>query len=512
MKNSAVTLFVFLWIGVLLAACRPPQAETDDLAVLTADVLVETSTPSVEETSDGVPTDAATAPTVDPLADVKIEVQNLIDSDHVLPRMTLKGTYAGLEPDIASIHVLLQPLTAGERVYPADAHYLVPDTAGEWSIPVLFGDDASLAQAENYNILLAFSASEDARAALAAGKQQGFTLSDLPAGVFVVEEVTGVERQAYVHVRETRLLYNTIYLHDGVKSMDIVSISLADPKDKDYRRLTNTTVAEVQPALCPGNQKIAFVQIRGYHVEEEPNWAIWVMDSNGQNMEALIDEAQVVYDKPVWSADCRYIAYAAMDREVEPQRWLITLLDYQDLSAAPIQLTQGRYPSWTPDESALELVFENKGALYRLDVDACLETAGVVTETCEAAHLTGERLAGTHPAISPDGQWLAFTSIPSLDEASGDYSQDIYIYDLVRGGDPIPIAANPNLDWRPVWGPDSQTIYFESGRTPYFSIFAVSIDGSGLRLLTDPSVEDQNPQVAFQDAYFPIVVEASAEQ
>ncbi len=504
MKKSVVTLFVFLWICALLTACRYPLGETDELAVLTADALIETSIPSVGETSDGVTTEATTAPTNDPLAGVTIEVHNLVDSDLVPPRTTLQGIFAGLEPDVTAIHVLLQPQAAGEQVFPAEAYYSVTNTTGEWSIPVLFGNDESLAEPEKYNVYFAFTADERARAELSAGKEQGFSLSDLPDGVFVVEEVTGVERKAYEHVNEYRLLYNTIYLHNGVKSMDIVSISLDDPEDNDYRRLTDTAVAEVQPALCPGNQKIAFVQIRGYHVEEEPNWAIWIMDSSGQNMEALIDEAEVVYDKPVWSEDCRYIAYAAMDLGVKPERWFITLLDYQNQSIVPIQLTQGRYPSWIPGVSKPELVFENKDVLYRLDVDDCLETAGLKPGTCDPTYLTGERVAGTHPAISPDKQWLAFASIPTLDEDSDDYRQDIYVYDMVRGGDPIPVAANPNLDWRPIWGPDSQTIYFESGRTPFFSIFAVSLDGSNLQLLTDPNVEDQNPQVVVQDAYFPL--------
>jgi hypothetical protein len=504
MKKFAAALIALLWIGLVLAVCCPQKPERDDPAAKITNVPIDASAASIEETGNGVPTNTAAAPTVDSLTGVTIEVYNLADSDLVPPRMTLRGTYAGLEPEITSIHVLLQPLSAGENVFPVEEAFSVPYTAGEWSIPVLFGDDESLAAPENYSVFVAFTASEEARAELATGIDQGFPLSELPAGVFVVEEVTSVKRQAYAHVQEYRLLYNTIYLHDGVKSMDIVSISLADPEDNDYRRLTDTAVAEVQPALCSGNQKIAFVQIRGYHVEEEPNWAIWIMDSDGQHMEALIDEAKVVYDKPVWSADCRYIAYAAMDREAGPERWVITLLEYANPYAEPIQLAPGRYPSWVPDESRLELVFENRGTLYRLDVDACLET--VNQETCEAAFLTGERLTGTHPAVSPDKKWLAFASIPTLDETSGDYSQDIYLVDLVRGGDPIPIAANPNLDWRPVWGPDSQALYFESGRTPYFSVFAVSLDGSDLQLLTDPGVEDQNPQIDFQDAYFPLEV------
>jgi hypothetical protein len=512
MKSRLTLLFVHLFMNVILASCGPSQDEFDDLATQTVDALAGTPSRSVEETNAVMSTDTPPSPPIDPLAGKSIQLQNLGDSDLVPPRMILRGTYAGLEPNITSIHVLIQPLTAGDgRLFPSEEFFTVPEATGEWAIPVLFGEDESLSEAEQYHVRLAFTSNEDVRMELAEGMEQGFTLPDLPQEVIVLREVTHVERQPYVHVQEYRLLYNSIYLHGDVKSMDIVSLSLADRDDRDLRRLTNTIVSEVQPSLCPGNQKIAFVQIRGHHVEENPNWAIWIMDSDGQNMEAIINEPDIMYDKPVWSVDCRFIAYAAMDRESEPARWFIYLLDYQDISLEPIQLTRGRYPSWVPGESALELAFEHAGALYRLSVDTCVEIADDAPGTCKAAPLAGTRLEGTHPSISPDGQWLAFASIPTLDESRGIYIQDIYVYNLLQGGDAVILAENPNLDWRPVWGQDSQTIYFESGRTLFFSIFVISLDGSGLQLLTDPSVEDQNPHVAFQDAYFPIDVEASEE-
>jgi Tol biopolymer transport system component len=512
MKSRLTLLFMHLLMNVILASCGPSQAEFDDLASQTAEAPTGTHAWSVEETNVVMSTDTPPSPTIDPLAGISIQLQNLGDSDFVPPRMILHGTYAGLEPNKTSIHVLVQPLTAGDgRVFPSEEFFTVPEATGEWAIPVLFGEDESLSMAEQYNVWLAFTSSEDVRMELAEGMEQGFVLLDLPHEVIVLREVIHVERQPYVHVQEYRLLYNSIYLHGDVKSMDIVSISIADRDDRDLRRLTNTTVSEVQPSLCPGNQKIAFVQIRGHHVEENPNWAIWIMDSDGQNMEVITDEPDIMYDKPAWSVDCRFIAYAAMDRETEPARWFIYLLDYQDISREPIMLARGRYPSWVPGGSALELVFEHAGALYRLNVDTCFEIAHDAPGTCEAEPLTGTRFEGTHPSISPDGQWLAFASIPILDESRGIYIQDIYVYNLLQGGDSVRLAENPNLEWRPVWGQDSQTIYFESGRTLFFSIFVISLDGSGLQLLTDPSVEDQNPHVAFQDAYFPIDVEASGE-
>lgn len=511
MKIRATNLFVLIMISVVLAACSPSQAALDVPSTQTSDARIGKQTRTVEETNTVMPTAVSPSPAIDPLAGKMIAVGNLRDADLVPPRMTLRGTYAGLEPDITAIHVLLQPLTGGgDRVFPIIEYFTAPKVAGEWSIPVLFGEDEAIDEPEIYNVILAFTTSEDARTELAEGMGQGFALSHLPRGAFVLKEVITVERQAYVHVQENRLLYNSIFLHDGVKSMDIVSISLADPEDNDFRRLTNTAVAEVQPALCLGNQKIAFVQIRGYHVEEPPNWAIWVMDSDGQNMELILDEPDLVYERPVWSTDCRYIAYAAMDLETKPKKWKLYLLDYQEGSREPMMLIEGRYQSWFPGESTLELVYERAGLLYRLNVDTCVEIARDAPGTCEGEMLAG-RIEGTQPSISPDGRWLAFASIPALDESRGTYIQDIYVYDLVKGGDAVRLTENPNLDWRPVWGPDSRTLYFESGRTLYFSIFAISLDGSDLQLLTDPSVEDQNPCVAFQDAYFPINLDASTE-
>ena len=167
MKNG----FVLLMIAMILGGCKPRQSESNDLAVPTTDAPVGAASPSIEETNEGESSDVSTTPTVDPLVGVTIEVHNLVDSDLVSPRMTLRGAYAGLEPDITSIHVLLQPLTAEERLFPAEAYYSVSNREGEWSIPVLFGDDESLAAPVHYRIFLAFTTSEEARSELAAGSR-----------------------------------------------------------------------------------------------------------------------------------------------------------------------------------------------------------------------------------------------------------------------------------------------------------------------------------------------------
>mgnify|MGYP005824371161 CR=1 FL=1 len=83
------------------------------------------------------------------------------------------------------------------------------------------------------------------------------------------------------------------------------------------------------------------------------------------------------------------------------------------------------------------------------------------------------------PAISPDGQWIAFES-----NRSGNF--DIYVMDR-EGGQVRAITSDPAADTSPAWSPDSQSIVFTSDRDNRASadVYIVRLDGSGIERITD---------------------------
>jgi hypothetical protein len=82
-----------------------------------------------------------------------------------------------------------------------------------------------------------------------------------------------------------------------------------------------------------------------------------------------------------------------------------------------------------------------------------------------------------HPAVSPDGQWVAFTS------PSGGTNTDIY---LVRrdGGGLRRLTDDVAMDEQPAWSPDGTRIAFRSMRTGDGDIYVMNADGSDQRQVT----------------------------
>jgi tricorn protease len=83
-----------------------------------------------------------------------------------------------------------------------------------------------------------------------------------------------------------------------------------------------------------------------------------------------------------------------------------------------------------------------------------------------------------HPAISPDGQWIAF-----------EYKGDIFKVP-VNGGTAIPLTMTPDYESYPVWSYNGKTIAFASDRHGNFDIYVMPADGGSARRLTFNSATD----------------------
>ena len=101
-----------------------------------------------------------------------------------------------------------------------------------------------------------------------------------------------------------------------------------------------------------------------------------------------------------------------------------------------------------------------------------------------AAFLSTAALAQTsplwmrYPAISPDGQTIAFS-----------YKGDLWTVG-VDGGQAHQLTTNPAYDAYPVWSPDGQRIAFASSREGSMDVYVVSKDGGTPKRLTTDSGDE----------------------
>lgn len=100
---------------------------------------------------------------------------------------------------------------------------------------------------------------------------------------------------------------------------------------------------------------------------------------------------------------------------------------------------------------------------------------------------SGTQIVETHE-VSPDGQWLVYTS-----DLLG--TSDLYKKRL-EGGDPIPLVTTPDQEYNPRWSPDGKEILFDNGA----DLWLVSSDGGPVTRLTEgqePRWSPDGRQIAY---------------
>ena len=114
------------------------------------------------------------------------------------------------------------------------------------------------------------------------------------------------------------------------------------------------------------------------------------------------------------------------------------------------------YPTLTPDGKTV--IFSYEGDLWKTDLNNPVAT-----------RITAMQGEETHPRVSPDGKWLAFSS--------NQYgNNDVYVMPLA-GGDIKQLTYHSASDEVDSWSWDSKSIYFTSGRYNMFSEYKVGIKG-----------------------------------
>jgi len=142
------------------------------------------------------------------------------------------------------------------------------------------------------------------------------------------------------------------------------------------------------------------------------------------------------------------------------------------------------YPSWYPDGTALAVVDYGSdpgapaGTLKRIAADG--STTTVLTDLAEI--YAGE------PAVSPDGQTIAFPGQPNGGMPYDQQNNRIYL--LPQDG--TPVRFDPDEGRTPDWSPDGAFLAFESTRACSGGLYAIWIEpvaGGDALQLTDCSLD-----------------------
>ena len=224
---------------------------------------------------------------------------------------------------------------------------------------------------------------------------------------------------------------------------------------------------EFQPALSPNGELVAFCWDR----ESQDSVDIYIKQIASGVLSHLTDDAARDIS-PAWSPDGRLVAF----RRLLPGTTQIIVKSY--LGGPERKLAE--WPSQNAGhprglEPTRDLCFSPDGKwLVATAGSVPPDPVGLLVvsmETGETAKLTsptGEYVADSGPALSPDGHTLAFTRGTMLNAPQSHSSiAEIYIM-AVSGQHPAGVPKQITFDNRiasnPVWTPDGRSIIFSSNR------------------------------------------------
>lgn len=146
---------------------------------------------------------------------------------------------------------------------------------------------------------------------------------------------------------------------------------------------------------------------------------------------------------------------------------------------------EGRFeaPNWTHDGAGL--VFNSDGRLERLPVTA--EVHPLATGAPEPIDTGAQIHCSNDHAVSPDGQWIAFS-----DASQPDHQASIYVAPI-GGGVPRRVTQK-SPSFLHSWSPDGKTLAFTGERHENFDIYSIPVAGGNETRLTTLPGRDDGPE------------------
>jgi serine/threonine protein kinase len=271
-------------------------------------------------------------------------------------------------------------------------------------------------------------------------------------------------------------------------------VYIMNPDGSEQTQLVASRGHSWGPRLSPDGTLLMFSSVApGEHSSHDAtgggttgsgNHEIYLGASDGTGLTKLTE--QTSWDNGwTFTPDGTRIAFTS-DRNDGNWEIYTMALDGSDVQRLTNDPGEDGWPSWTPDGE--QVVFaSNRTGNWEIHI--------MNADGSDVRQLTSiPEKYDTYPFVSPDGQWVVFSS-----QVEASREGEIYLM-RIDGTDLTRLTNTVALNYAPSWSPDGSKIVFVSDRDGNENIFTMNPDGSDQQRLTDDPGEDTTPAWGFVPA------------